>query len=141
MKNLHLNLFCWTGDPLLREFVSTVVRCEVAKSQPTSAASKRRKEGRAHTPQDQLLEVILHDTILFPEGGGQPHDTGLLITQNGSRWEVVDVKRHGGHAVHYVRVQADTEDAVKAFSPGSTVDISLGEQGTQRRLDHVRISV
>ena len=118
--------------------MSTVVSCEVAKSQPTSAASKRRKEKGAQVPQAQLLEVILHDTILFPEGGGQPHDIGLLTTENGEKWDVVDVKRHGGHAVHYVRVQGNSEGAVKAFSPGSTDGISLGDNGLQRRLDHVR---
>ena len=88
-------------------------------------------------PKDQLLEVILHDTILFPEGGGQPHDTGLITTQDGERWEVVDVKRHGGHAVHYVRVQGDSKNAERVFSPGSTVGISLGDRDLQRRLDHV----
>ena len=89
-------------------------------------------------PQDQLLEVVLHDTILFPEGGGQPHDTGILTAQGGDQWKVVDVKRHGGHAVHYVQVQGNAGDALKAFSSGSVVGVSLGEDGLERRLDHVR---
>ena len=84
--------------------------------------------------------MILHDTIIFPEGGGQPTDTGLITTTSDAFvWEVVQAKRHGGHAVHYVKVQngLDVDSALLAFYPGSKVTVSLGKEGYDRRYDHV----
>lgn len=83
--------------------------------------------------------MILHDTVIFPEGGGQPTDIGIITTSDGMVWEVVQAKRHGGHAVHYVRVQVhDVDLAILAFSPGSKVTASLDQAGYDRRYDHVR---
>lgn len=48
------------------------------------------------------FNVILENTILFPEGGGQPCDRGLL---NGR--PVLNVVRRGAEAVHFV--QSDEE--------------------------------
>ena len=84
--------------------------------------------------------MILHDTIIFPEGGGQPTDTGLItMTSDASVWQVVQAKRHGGHAVHYVKVQSghDVESALLTFCPGAKVTVSLGQEGYDRRYDHV----
>jgi len=47
-------VFACQRDPFLKEFKTTVVSCEKAKLED--------KDG---------YEVILEDTILFPEGGGQ----------------------------------------------------------------------
>lgn len=83
---------------------------------------------------------MLHDTVLFPEGGGQPSDVGLLTTSDKKVWRVIEVKRHGGHAVHYVSVpKEDVEAALHAFHTGAQVVASLGEEGYRKRLDHVRI--
>jgi Ser-tRNA(Ala) deacylase AlaX len=41
--------------------------------------------------------AVLDDTILFPEGGGQPPDHGFL-----NDVEVVDVQKRGGEIRHYV---------------------------------------
>lgn len=41
------------------------------------------------------FEVVLNDAVLFPEGGGQPHDTGSIGTAN-----VTNVTRRGADAVH-----------------------------------------
>ncbi|KAI0082457.1 alanyl-tRNA synthetase domain-containing protein [Panus rudis PR-1116 ss-1] len=125
-------------DPLLRELVSTVVSSTLAQAPPTSNSNRKSKKDKG--PVEQLLEVVLHDTVLFPEGGGQPNDIGLLTSSDGELWEVVDVKRRGGHAIHFVRVKdGDVDGALKAFTPGSIVNVSLGEQGFQRRLDHMSI--
>lgn len=76
--------------------------------------------------------------MLFPEGGGQPSDIGLLTGADGEMWEVTEVKRVGGHAVHYVKVGDKTlEEALKAFKTGEKVGVQLGEAGLSRRLDHV----
>lgn len=90
-------------------------------------------------PTAPLLEVILHDTIIFPEGGGQPSDVGILTSSDGELWDVVEAKRIGGHAVHYVRLKPEqnVEHALQVFSPGALVGASLGEEGHKRRLDHV----
>ncbi|CAL1701091.1 unnamed protein product [Somion occarium] len=126
------------GDPLLRDLVSTVVSSTVAQTAPTSNASKRIKKNTPSIAQDTLLEVILHDTVLFPEGGGQPNDIGILTSADGNIWDVIDVKRRGGHAVHFVKVKdGNVAAALKIFTPGSLVRAALGEQGFQRRLDHM----
>jgi len=84
-----------------------------------------------------MLEVILHDTIIFPEGGGQPSDIGHITSMsNGDTYDVTQVKRVGGHAVHYVRVK-NAENDVLAFCPGAEVSVNLGEDGLNRRYDHV----
>ena len=83
-----------------------------------------------------LLEVVLHDTVLFPEGGGQPSDTGVLTLSDGTALGVVEVRRHGGIAVHYVRVQ-DGLNSVHELGVGTDVTVALDDAGLARRLDHV----
>ena len=106
---------------------------------PPSNGREGKKKKAAPAPSAPLVEVILHDTIIFPEGGGQPSDCGILTSADGELWDVVEAKRHGGHAVHYVRLKpAQTVDqALKVFSPGALVGVALGEEGSKRRLDHV----
>lgn len=82
-----------------------------------------------------MLEVVLHDTVLFPEGGGQPTDIGQ-ITSSGVTFEVTQVKRVGGHALHYVRAQ-NIDNDVLSFYPGTEVNVHLGQDGYNRRYDHV----
>lgn len=83
--------------------------------------------------------MILHDTVLFPEGGGQPNDIGVITSADGELWDVVDVKRRGGHAIHFIKVKEGktADDALAAFATGSIARTALGDQGFQRRLDHV----
>jgi len=117
-----------------------VISCEQAQTAPTTSFSSRKnkKDKAAQVQTDPLLEIILHDTILFPEGGGQPHDIGIFTSSDGDLWNVIDVKRRGGHAIHYVQVKdSDIQKALAAFIPGSIVGIALGEDGLQRRLDHM----
>ena len=86
--------------------------------------------------EDPNLQVILHDTVLFPEGGGQPSDIGTITTAEGKVWQVWQVLRHGGHAVHYVRCK-DVDTDVQSFGPGAKVTVALGNDGMNRRYDHV----
>lgn len=84
-----------------------------------------------------MLEVILHDTVIFPEGGGQPSDVGHIMSAvNGEVYEVVQAKRVGGHAVHYLRAKTAGDD-VLTFHAGAEVRVNLGEDGFSRRYDHV----
>lgn len=47
-------------------------------------------------------KIILDQTVLYPAGGGQEHDTGIL-EQDGRTFDIYSVKREGGRIVHYVR--------------------------------------
>ncbi|KAJ3557514.1 hypothetical protein NM688_g1435 [Phlebia brevispora] len=109
------------------------------QSQTPPPVNKRAKKDKtAPAKVESYVQVITHDTVLFPEGGGQPYDIGTLTSADGELWDVVDVKRHGGHAVHYVRVSDRGVDAaLKAFTSGSIVNVALGEAGLARRLDHM----
>jgi len=81
--------------------------------------------------------------VIFPEGGGQPTDTGRIeTTADGVTWEVLQAKRHGGHAVHYVKVPIglSVDAALLSLHPGAKVVVSLGQEGYDRRYDHVRLN-
>ena len=125
----------------MRELRTNVVGCRVHRPDTktsTSAKSGNRKKATNDTKNASvLLAVILHDTVLFPEGGGQPTDTGVLKLDTGETLDVVEVKRHGGVAVHYVRVgEADTANLL---SVGVPVLVALDDSGFVRRLDHVSV--
>jgi misacylated tRNA(Ala) deacylase len=79
----------------------------------------------------------LHDTVLFPEGGGQPTDIGTLTSEDGVSWDIELVKRHGGVAVHYVKLAEGVNNVPDAFAQEKQVSLALGHVGFQRRLDHV----
>ena len=113
-----------------------------AAAPPSNGREGKKKKGSAPAPTAPLLEVVLHDTIIFPEGGGQPSDVGILTSSDGELWDVIESKRHGGHAVHYVRLKPEqkVDHALQVFSPGALVGVSLGDEGYKRRLDHVRVA-
>lgn len=75
-------------SPYKREFTSTVVSCEPSQIERLVQGKKEKIPA---------FEVILEDTIFFPEGGGQPDDRGFL---NGI--PVLQVKRKGQDAVHFL---------------------------------------
>lgn len=118
----------------MRSLATTVVSAQPAFAAPAPAGKKAKKGGAAPSRADPLLEVVLQDTVLFPEGGGQPTDFGVINVDE-KEWEVVEVKRRGGTAVHYVKI-GDT--GVKGLVSGSKVTVQLGDAGFRRRLDHVR---
>ncbi|WAR04193.1 AASD1-like protein [Mya arenaria] len=69
----------------------------------------------------QGFEVILEDTILFPEGGGQPDDRGTI-----NEVPVLRVTRRGAEAVHFV---------TKAIEAGTSVHMVVD---WVRRFDHMQ---
>jgi misacylated tRNA(Ala) deacylase len=130
--SIHLII---TGDPLLRELTTYVVSSTIF--QPPSSSKKSKKSSATSSNDSVLLEVTLHDTVIFPEGGGQPSDIGhITSTINGETYDVIQAKRVGGHAIHHVRAK-NAEDDVLAFYPGAEVKVYLGENGFSRRYDHV----
>lgn len=47
-------------------------------------------------------QVELDQTVFYPTGGGQEHDTGVLI-QDGQTYEVFKVKKENGKISHFVK--------------------------------------
>jgi alanyl-tRNA synthetase len=53
--------------------------------------------------------VVLNETCLYPEGGGQPTDRGWLISDE-AKFEVVDVQKIGNIIVHKLGTSATFEE-------------------------------
>ena len=79
-------MFAFDSDPYRTELTVAVIRVA------------------AH---DARTYVVLDDTILYPEGGGQPADHGWIGTAT-----VVDVRRCGDEIRHYLDGPPDDGDAV-----------------------------
>ena len=88
------------SDPFLQEFTATVLSCEQDKAG---------------------WKVVLDRTAFYPEGGGQPADTGILGDA-----KVIDVREKEGVIVH-------TCD--KALNVGDT---ATGRIDWARRFDHMQ---
>ena len=88
------------SDPFLQEFTATVLSCEQDKAG---------------------WKVVLDRTTFYPEGGGQPADTGILGDAS-----VIDVREKEGVIVH-------TCD--KALNVGDT---ATGRIDWARRFDHMQ---
>ncbi|KAH7887799.1 alanyl-tRNA synthetase domain-containing protein [Phlebopus sp. FC_14] len=123
-RPIPVGLLACQRDPLLRRLETSVVSCTVSQVVPPPNGRKGRKAPSQAIPVPPTLELILHDTVVFPEGGGQPSDTGLIETADGRTWKVMQAKRHGGHAVHYVQASNTEEDALK-FAPGTKVVMTM----------------
>ncbi|XP_052741794.1 alanyl-tRNA editing protein Aarsd1 [Bicyclus anynana] len=76
-------------DSFLKEFTSKVIKCEETKEPIVEYGKVSKFEG---------YQVTLENTILFPAGGGQPHDIGWL-----NNTEVLQVLRKGDEALHFTR--------------------------------------
>uniref|UniRef100_A0A182PS50 Alanyl-transfer RNA synthetases family profile domain-containing protein n=1 Tax=Anopheles epiroticus TaxID=199890 RepID=A0A182PS50_9DIPT len=93
-------------DSFLKEFQTRVVSCEKV---------------------DGGYSVIFEDTILFPEGGGQPTDHGTVAER-----EVKSVVRKGPAAIHFV---ADDGSGNQPFVVGDQV---IQRIDWSRRFDHMQ---
>jgi len=93
----------------------------------TATVTDIRLDSRAGT--DQLWQVALDQTAFYPEGGGQPWDTGVLIAvaRSGATLEVpverVEEDQHG-EVWHFVR---------KPLVAGTEI---TGIVNAERRIDH-----
>jgi misacylated tRNA(Ala) deacylase len=124
----------------LQTLETYVVSTQPAAAPPAPSGRVKKSKGAPPPPDEPLLECILHDTVLFPEGGGQPSDIGLIVATDDEgnstsvEWEVIEIKRRGGTAVHFVKAGNSAE---KLLVPEARVKVSLGKTGFARRLDHV----
>ncbi|CAI4051945.1 hypothetical protein SUVZ_14G2830 [Saccharomyces uvarum] len=112
-------LACQRNSFLFDGFRTMVVFCEPKKDK------KGKTEG---------YDIELQDTILFPEGGGQPSDSGLLriVQRNGDssainkNIQVPHISRSGLHAKHHVK---------EPIEPGTTVEIAVD---AVKRMDYMQ---
>ncbi|XP_022065063.2 alanyl-tRNA editing protein Aarsd1 [Acanthochromis polyacanthus] len=99
-------------DCYMKEFVTSVVSC-------CPAELKQEVNGKKGTLKG--FNVKLQDTILFPEGGGQPDDHGLI-----GDVPVLRVTRQGPEALHFV---------VTPLEEGQEVHVKVD---WERRFDHMQ---
>ncbi|XP_072105760.1 alanyl-tRNA editing protein Aarsd1 [Mobula birostris] len=96
----------------LKEFETTVVSCTPAELNTALHGKKETLKG---------FNVILEDTLLFPEGGGQPDDRGFI-----NDIPVLRVTRKGAEAIHFVQ---------SPLEPLSKVQLKVN---WERRFDHMQ---
>jgi alanyl-tRNA synthetase len=53
--------------------------------------------------ENDYLMIVLDDTIFYPGGGGQPHDTGVIVSDN-FKGEVIEVSKKDDMIVHKINV-------------------------------------
>lgn len=75
--------------------------------------------------------VVLSQSLFYPVGGGQEADHGTLVTPDGTRVAVVDVRRMSGAVVHRLE-----KGGLVRFRIGMTV---RGEIDWARRYTHMRL--
>ena len=75
-----------------------LVRSLEGRVPPPSRALPRRRHDSGDAAKEQPIEpkfgILFDDTVFFPEGGGQPFDTGV-IEYNDSAVKVVNCQRFG----------------------------------------------
>jgi len=111
------------SDSTLREFKTTVVSV-VKQEQKQSKVPKKKTDSPPIV--GDVYTVITEDTILYPEGGGQPHDTGRM-----GELEVIDVQEVDGLVAHSVLVK----EGQTIFEVGQSVVQHLD---WNRRFDHMQ---
>uniref|UniRef100_I3KVA1 Alanyl-tRNA synthetase domain containing 1 n=1 Tax=Oreochromis niloticus TaxID=8128 RepID=I3KVA1_ORENI len=99
-------------DCYMKEFVTSVVSC-------CPAELKQEVNGKKETIKG--FHIKLQDTILFPEGGGQPDDHGFL-----GDVPVLRVTRQGPDALHFV---------ASPLEVGQEVHVKVD---WERRFDHMQ---
>ncbi|XP_066152134.1 alanyl-tRNA editing protein Aarsd1 isoform X1 [Euwallacea fornicatus] len=104
-------VFKCQSDAFLKEFSSKVITCEKIQQ----------NHDKPNIEYPELFEVILEDTILFPEGGGQPCDYGSL-----NEIPVIKVIRRADKAIHITN---------HSFSEGEEVRQKIN---WERRFDHMQ---
>jgi len=114
-------------NSFLKEFSTTVVSCTEEKPEPISSKGKKSKSKESAQPPAPKYAVELQDTILFPEGGGQPSDQGYIISsKDQKKYNVSFIKRDKLRAIHLV------DEPIEA---GTEVSLQLD---WKRRLDHMQ---
>lgn len=112
-------------DSYLQELETEVVSCtEYAPPIPTQNGTKSKtktstdpkKSSSEASPKQYLIEFV--DSVLFPEGGGQPTDHGTitpLSTDSEDAIAITNVQRHGLRCMHFSPTPLDPGTTVRQF--------------------------
>ncbi len=73
---------------------------------------------------DGALELVLKETLFFPEEGGQTPDNGF-IECNGLRAAVIDVQIRDDVITHFIRPETGTISDFLSLAPGSPVHVQI----------------
>lgn len=76
-------------------------------------------------------EVILDQTVCYPEGGGQPGDQGTMTLANGETVKIIDTRKGDAGIRHILDAESDDRPAV-----GETVNLEID---WDRRYKHMRM--
>ncbi|GMK58704.1 hypothetical protein CspeluHIS016_0601460 [Cutaneotrichosporon spelunceum] len=146
-----VGLLACQRDPLLQELTTRVVSVAVSAAPPLAQKGRAKKKDKssssaassingtgANTPAEQgkLWEVELEDTVIFPEGGGQPWDTGVMYVTGANETHALPIEgcvRRKLDAVHMVRVPPGASVDMAAL-PGTDVRVTAH---WERRMDHM----
>ncbi|RNF08031.1 alanyl-tRNA synthetase [Trypanosoma rangeli] len=109
-------------NPFLRELRARIVSCEAVALKKSDG----RKGGNHSTEKSPSYNVVLTDSVLFPEGGGQPCDYGTIIRGGAEEVPVRNVQRRGETCVLSTPSPLEVGEEVKV-----RVD-------WPRRLDHMQ---
>eukprot|EP00040_Diaphanoeca_grandis_P012798 m.64749 g.64749 ORF g.64749 m.64749 type:complete len:468 (+) comp23473_c0_seq1:80-1483(+) len=94
-------------DSYLKTLSTTVISCNKVETPKEDDAGKKSKKKKVAVTNAEAWHVVLSDTILFPEGGGQPNDVGKI----GESF-VTNVQNVGGIAVHTTSTPIDVGSEV-----------------------------
>lgn len=110
-------------NSFLKSFETKVVSCKPYEPILSARDKQNKNKVKDDKKDEALFSVELEDTILFPEGGGQPFDTGKLTLPDNTTVDVIKVLRKELAAVHVVPQEV---------KEGTVVNLSLD---WERRLD------
>lgn len=122
----HLGQLACQTNSYLRELTATVLSCVEAEAPPPAKKDKKKSKknpdgGDLQAEPGSRWVVQLSDTVLFPEGGGQPPDHGTV-----GGVKCVDVQVVEGFACHTLTAPVVV---------GQTVTVTVD---WQRRWDHMQ---
>lgn len=94
-------------------------------------------DGRIEAIQNdgKSTRIIMDQTVFFPTGGGQPCDTGTLVTPDGTSVSVIDVQEDKDTGIISHTIEGDSS-AIDVLQVGMTVTQKLNED--RRRINTQR---
>ncbi|GAA5838827.1 hypothetical protein JCM11251_006751 [Rhodosporidiobolus azoricus] len=115
----YVGMLACQREPLLSSLDATVLRCDKVETTTSTSGGKKGKKATATAEVADEWEVELDDTPLFPEGGGQPSDTGILVPllpsgEEGVPVNVREVLRRNLDAVHFLDKPLEVGSKVRA---------------------------
>ena len=113
-------------DSYLRTLDTVVISCEPKAAATAAAKGKKKSGGAAPGPPAQLWEVVLGDSVIFPEGGGQPSDIGTVGGVPCLRADNVD-----GVAKHVLTAPLEPGTAVSVAVDWTRREDNMAQHSTQ----------